>query len=81
MAPTPKRRHSTRRTGKRRASKKIALQTVVYDKNTGKPRLAHIKPVAKVKAAPVAQEAKPQKEEKKPAKKAATPKAKTTPKK
>ncbi len=41
MPPTPKRRQSTRRTGKRRASKKLALPTIVYDKNTGKPRLSH----------------------------------------
>lgn len=41
MAPTPKRRQSTRRTGKRRASKATSLPQVVYDKKTGKPRLSH----------------------------------------
>lgn len=41
MAPTPKRKHSPRRTGKRRASKKTSLPQIVYDKKTGKPRLAH----------------------------------------
>lgn len=41
MAPTPKKRHSTYRKGKRRNSKKTSLPEVVYDKATGKPRLAH----------------------------------------
>ncbi|MBP9815945.1 50S ribosomal protein L32 [Candidatus Woesebacteria bacterium] len=43
MPPTPKRKHSTRRTGKRRASRSEALPNVVYDKTTGKPRLSHRK--------------------------------------
>jgi len=43
MAPTPKRKHSTRRTGKRRAARSETLPEVVYDKVTGKPRLSHRK--------------------------------------
>lgn len=47
MAPTPKRKQSTRRTGKRRVSRKFALPSVVYDAETGLPRLSHRKPVTK----------------------------------
>ncbi len=47
MAPTPKRKQSTRRTGKRRASRKFSLPSVVYDAQTGLPRLSHRKPVEK----------------------------------
>ncbi|OGK31407.1 50S ribosomal protein L32 [Candidatus Roizmanbacteria bacterium RIFCSPLOWO2_01_FULL_42_14] len=41
MAPTPKKKHSTMRTGKRRVTKGHMLPQVVYDKNTGHPRLSH----------------------------------------
>lgn len=44
MAPTPKRKHSTRRTGKRRAARKFSLPEIVYDAQTGLPRLSHRKP-------------------------------------
>ncbi|MBP9797580.1 50S ribosomal protein L32 [Candidatus Woesebacteria bacterium] len=43
MAPTPKKKHSTQRTGTRRATKKQSLPEIVYDKDTGKPRLSHRK--------------------------------------
>ncbi|MFZ6034849.1 MAG: 50S ribosomal protein L32 [Patescibacteria group bacterium] len=41
MAPLPKRKHSTRRTGKRESSKAKSLPALVKCKNCGKEKLAH----------------------------------------
>ncbi len=41
MAPLPKRKHSTRRTGKRKASKDAQFANLVICKNCGKKKLAH----------------------------------------
>ncbi|MCX6794121.1 MAG: 50S ribosomal protein L32 [Candidatus Gottesmanbacteria bacterium] len=41
MAPLPKRRHSTRRGGKRQAAIKLGLPKILVCKNCGKPRLPH----------------------------------------
>lgn len=41
MAPLPKRRHSTRRGGKRKAAIKLALLGLLACKNCGKPVLPH----------------------------------------
>ncbi len=41
MAPLPKRRHSTRRGGKRKAAIKLTLPGTVACKNCGKPALPH----------------------------------------
>ncbi len=41
MAPLPKRKHSTRRTGKRVTSKAKKLPSLVKCQNCGKMKLAH----------------------------------------
>jgi len=41
MTPLPKRRHSTRRGGKRKAAIKLASVATLICKNCGKPRRPH----------------------------------------
>jgi len=41
MTPLPKRRHSTRRGGKRKAAIKLAAVAMLLCKNCGKPRRPH----------------------------------------
>ncbi|OGK53372.1 50S ribosomal protein L32 [Candidatus Roizmanbacteria bacterium RIFCSPLOWO2_01_FULL_44_13] len=41
MAPLPKRKHSTRRSGKRKSAKAKSLPNLVKCENCGKTKLAH----------------------------------------
>lgn len=41
MAPLPKRKHSTQRTGKRKSAKHKSLPKLVVCKNCNKKKLAH----------------------------------------
>jgi ribosomal protein L32 len=44
MAPTPKRRHSTYRKGKRMAARTVELNNLVKDPITGEAKLPHRQP-------------------------------------
>ena len=41
MAPLPKRKHSTRRKGKRMATRRVRLPNLIKCKECGQPKLPH----------------------------------------